>query len=1343
VTSVSERPAVRSSTARLRARLIPTGLLIFGCGLLVVGFIQSIVDRPSQTISSDTAAPTIQVRARFSGIAPSGQTTGFVVAPDGTLAYVDRGRQRVVRLTANGAPLAEWGPRFDARADAQDLNGITTNGSDWYVLDRGSPPRILQLDASGQTTRSIDLQQLGTYGPNGLALDAHGSLYLVDTGGNRILVFTAAGTLARSIGTAGAELGQLKQPVAVSFGPDGAMFVAELENNRIQRWDAAGQATNVWPVPGHVLGVAVDRLSRVFVPDADHSVVHMYSPQGDLLAEIGGRPDAALGINAPSQVGLTPDASALWVLGSDGLARVDLNVFSEIVPSTRARGQSWPWFAVGAVLVALGLAPLAYRTARSQRWAPTPSLTNRPALSNGVAAVPAQTPTLVIGTASSRENVARHRLALVLGAGLILLGTLGVWTMQASLVGPTGKNDPWPRLALLVLSGVAWAIGCLISARALPMQWVAEWPGRVTPGWGTQFTSRQLFLAVAAAGFGVVASATWWVGRFETQDATRGMLIWLLAVALAGLACAGGAIGGWRPRLSPMTVIPIVLFALAIGPRLWQAADLPYGLWYDEAQGALEVRRVFHQGTYTPILNTYGKDTSGFFYIISGLSLFLGDGILAARTAAALVGALTVPFAYLLGRELFGWRVGLAAGLLLAFMRWHINFSRLGFNPISLPLCATVAFWLLARAVRRQQWSDVAWAGLALGVGLHAYTGFRGMPVVALVALAAAAVLQRWPLRSVVPRFGLYVGGMALTALPVLVFAVQDPVTFNGRTAQTLIMTESVSDAEKLRQIWDSVQRHALMFNVSGDLNGRHNLPGAPMLDPLTGALVVLGLGWLLVRPRDWRTLMLLAWSAVSLSGGILTLAFEAPQGVRTFGITPVLAVLGGIGLVASLDRLLAVATLPRRVRAKRAALATLGLGALVIGWIGWSNLDTFFNRQMRDPDVFSAFSTRETVPAKAALEGGGRYASILASATMAPSVEAAFLVPDLQASIRQFDPAGDMPFRGPGPGLVLLETEHDQALADEVARMYPDAIRRPVRPPGGGKAIVEGFQLEADVIAAHRGIQASYRGADGTTLERTEIRPDTAANPPPVALPADAMWHGGLALDTTGDYSFRVPPGFELRLDGALLGSAAGSGVRVRLVRGNHALQLSGRLAPGAQVGLEWRPPGVAQWQPVLAEALFLAPPGGLGLQLALSPGVSSGAPPTEEYIDPVLSHYYHVSPFARLHTEPQTWTAQWVGELDATTTGTYGFSLDHSQGAAVFIDDRQVLGNLNAASDVRNAVLALSAGRHAIRARFDKSSEDSPFINLFWTPPGGAPAIVPGSVLYPSAPVVLGPAQ
>ncbi len=356
MTSVFLRPRIAPVSTRSRARLITTGLVGLGCALLLIGLIQAVADRPTQVSVGDTAAPTIQVRTRFSGITPGGQTTGFGVAPDGSLAYVDRGRQRVIRLDASGGPLAEWGPRFDAEADAQDLNGIAAAGTDWYVLDRGRA-RILQLDPSGRATHSIDLQSLGTYGPNGLAVDARGNVYLADTGGNRILVFSSAGALVRTVGTPGSELGQLKQPMGLSFGPDGAMYVTDFENNRLERWAEALQATNAWPLTGHSWGVAVDRLSRVFVPDADHSVVRMYSPRGDLLAEIGGRADSALGVGSPTQVGITPDGSALWVLGSEGLARVDLSVYSEIVPSTGVSGANFPGAGSGAAGIAHHCAP--------------------------------------------------------------------------------------------------------------------------------------------------------------------------------------------------------------------------------------------------------------------------------------------------------------------------------------------------------------------------------------------------------------------------------------------------------------------------------------------------------------------------------------------------------------------------------------------------------------------------------------------------------------------------------------------------------------------------------------------------------------------------------------------------------------------------------------------------------------------------------------------------------------------------------------------------------------------------------------------------------------------------
>ena len=39
------------------------------------------------------------------------------------------------------------------------------------------------------------------------------------------------------------------------------------------------------------------------------------------------------------------------------------------------------------------------------------------------------------------------------------------------------------------------------------------------------------------------------------------------------------------------------------------------------------------------------------------------------------------------------------------------------------------------------------------------------------------------------------------------------------------------------------------------------------------------------------------------------------------------------------------------------------------------------------------------------------------------------------------------------------------------------------------------------------RPVEATYHGADGATVTRTEASPDILANAPPVALPADVTW--------------------------------------------------------------------------------------------------------------------------------------------------------------------------------------------------------------------------------------------
>jgi hypothetical protein len=845
-----------------------------------------------------------------------------------------------------------------------------------------------------------------------------------------------------------------------------------------------------------------------------------------------------------------------------------------------------------------------------------------------------------------------------------------------------------------------FASGGVLSARAVPWRWLDQWPEcRKTITVYRRLTWREvavLPVVVVLAGF---AALSWWQGRFQTPEATRAALLWMAGLVLAvGTLLAGSRVR--RPSL--WALVPLALFVLALIPRAWHNADLPYGVWFDEAEAGLQARKFLQSGLYTPITDTYGRDASLQYYFISAAQAVISDPVLAGRLVSAILGALCAPLMYLLGRELFGWRVGLVAGLVIVTLRWHLDVSRLGWDPISLPLCAILAFWLLARAIRSGSWSDAVWAGLALGLGMHAYVGFRVLPIVGFVLVLYGGWLRRWPPLMYAGRIVAVVGGAALTALPVLVFAVQDPAGFNGRLNQTLILNEPVSQAQKLNELWTNLQKHLLMFHVSGDMNGRHNLPGAPMLDPLSGLLMVVGLAMLVVRPFDWRAWLVFGWTAASMAGGIFTFPFEAPQAMRTLGVTPVLPLLIALALVVALDRASAFV----RVRQRLVSGGATVVACAVVAWLGVTNLSTFFGRQMNDPTVWESFSTRETLASRAALETTQPYESILGSPTIAPSLQQQLMVPSIQSTIHTFDPSLDVPYRGSGPALVVLEDEHDYGLAEEVARYYPDASRRPIVPPNGVKPTADELLLDPAVIAAHRGVGASQR-PDGT-------------------------WRADLAAGIPGVYALRVPQGYTLTLDGLALSD----GQAVQLPRGNHLLTLAGGTGTPQ---LSWRPPGSADWQLVDDRLVFSAPDGGNGLLATFYPTQDFQGSPTESIVDPVLAHYYHVSPFSRLNLGPPLWSAEWRGTLDVPTTGTYRFEAERLSRAGLWIDEQAVFDDT--ADGARNATAGtaqLTSGKHPIRVRMQQRGDGGPRLYLYWSPPGGAREIVPGRLLYPPEPAL-----
>ena len=351
---------------RLVGWLTLVALLAIGIGVTGV---ELPVVRPGG--GGSQAAPLAGVHAiaasvllRVGAGAPQGSELAFMaVEPGGNLMISDSKRHTVMRFDPTGHLLSEWGPRL-GDALLGEPAGVAVQGDRFYVLDRGSSPRIFQLDATGRLQAILNLEAFGTYGLNGLAVDRGGNLYAADTGRNRILVLAPNGALVRQIGHSGADLGGLTQPMMLAFAADGSFVVADWENTRLERWDANFEATDVWTTASRPFGVAIDQLGRIYAPDTDHRRVQVYSAQGSPLGEMGAAGSPAIDV-APKQVAVArPDQPWLYVLGADGVVRLDLE---NTAPPPQGASDFDPisLIVIGVLMATLGLAIVSRRARRT------------------------------------------------------------------------------------------------------------------------------------------------------------------------------------------------------------------------------------------------------------------------------------------------------------------------------------------------------------------------------------------------------------------------------------------------------------------------------------------------------------------------------------------------------------------------------------------------------------------------------------------------------------------------------------------------------------------------------------------------------------------------------------------------------------------------------------------------------------------------------------------------------------------------------------------------------------------------------------------------------------------
>ena len=163
-------------------------------------------------------------------------------------------------LTACFAFAAPAAAASDGLADPGGL-AMGADGS-VYVADTGND-RVVVLDDSAEqvggwgsrgtyprrSTSRRDAPAGGTFsGPTGIAVDGRGDVYVADTGNFRIQRFSADGSFERQWGRKGRRGGRMLRPTDVAAGPGGRIYVADARAHRILRFRANGKFVRAWKV---------------------------------------------------------------------------------------------------------------------------------------------------------------------------------------------------------------------------------------------------------------------------------------------------------------------------------------------------------------------------------------------------------------------------------------------------------------------------------------------------------------------------------------------------------------------------------------------------------------------------------------------------------------------------------------------------------------------------------------------------------------------------------------------------------------------------------------------------------------------------------------------------------------------------------------------------------------------------------------------------------------------------------------------------------------------------------------------------------------------------------------
>ncbi|HMF09961.1 MAG TPA: NHL repeat-containing protein [Thermoanaerobaculia bacterium] len=256
--------------------------------------------------------------AGLSPYADLAEPRGAAVDAQGRLWVADFGHSRVAIFDPRGGYLGGWGGgRGNLEFQLQEPASIAIHGTDIYVADTWNG-RIQHFTTAGEYRETT---LAGLYGPRGVAVGPDGSLWIADSGNDRLILCPrgACSKPLQTIGNKGKDSDAFASPIGIAVGPSGSVYVADIGNGRMQVLSSQGRFTRSFPVEAWTGPmepyVQVDDREHVFISVPAAAVIEELDRSGRVL-KTWSTDDQGGKFSRPTGLALDHKKGILYVMNS-------------------------------------------------------------------------------------------------------------------------------------------------------------------------------------------------------------------------------------------------------------------------------------------------------------------------------------------------------------------------------------------------------------------------------------------------------------------------------------------------------------------------------------------------------------------------------------------------------------------------------------------------------------------------------------------------------------------------------------------------------------------------------------------------------------------------------------------------------------------------------------------------------------------------------------------------------------------------------------------------------------------------------------------------------------------